>query len=116
MPEYNLLIRRDEIDYDYIDKLSEDDKAFLNKFSEEWIGAKFHTDDKKNLLKGDKKKQAYGKNNARNRCQLSRARAQNMVADDYMYSGNYEISKDDYENDLIEAIDARQDDWCDDDN
>lgn len=45
-PELNLRSRWELIDYDYIDKLSETDKAWLNKFTDEYVNANF---DRKNL-------------------------------------------------------------------
>lgn len=77
-PSVNLKIRYELIaDYDYLDKLSDKEKAWLNKFTKEYVNAELDTSNKrKNLHKTDKlRKDCYDRNNARNRCVLSRARA-----------------------------------------
>jgi hypothetical protein len=103
------MIRRDATDYDYIDKLTDKEKEFLNTFSEEFIGAKFNHG-KPILNKKDKhKKSCYSNNNARNRCVYSKAIAQNLISDDYtMPEVDYEIQKDSYEDYLIELMDAKK--------
>lgn len=73
------------LDYDYIDKLNDKEKAFLDQFSKEFIGASFEKEDKKrkgkkrkfkNLHKtAEQVKSCYDANNARNRDVLTRAKA-----------------------------------------
>lgn len=84
-PSYNLRTRTDLIDYDYIDKLNDEEKAFLNKFTNEFIGASFDKEDPKkkgkrrkfkNLHKtAELVKSCYDANNSRNRDVLTRAKA-----------------------------------------
>lgn len=75
------------IDYDYTSKLSDKDKAWLNKFTEEYVNANLDYKNLKNNLHNTQelKKDCTDRNNARNRCILTRAKA----------SGNY-IDIEDY--------------------
>lgn len=69
--KYNVRNRHDLMDIDYLDKLSEDEKAWLNNFNEEVICAK-----PKKLYKSKKKKrELYNENNARQRDMYSRAKS-----------------------------------------
>ena len=76
-PELNLKSRYELIDYDYIDKLSENNKAWLNKFTEEYVNASLDSQNiEKNFHCTDElKKDCYRRNNARNRDILTRAKA-----------------------------------------
>ena len=83
--ELNLKSRSEEIDFDYLHKLNDEEKEWLNKFSSEWINASFEKEEPKkkgkrrkfkNLHKTDKqKKSCYNRNNARNRCIVTKAKA-----------------------------------------
>lgn len=68
IPKYNPKVRQDLIDYDYLDKLTEEEKAWLNKFSEEYINARFNGDDTDIDKTPEGRKASYDRNNARNRC------------------------------------------------
>lgn len=74
-PKLNLKTRQDLIDFDYLDKLSDKEKEWLNTFSEEYNNANFNHG--KKVLHKTKllKKDCYSKNNARNRCILTKAKA-----------------------------------------
>jgi hypothetical protein len=115
----NLRTRQDLIDYDYINKLSDKDKAWLNKFTEEFINARVDSKNlKKNLHNTEAlKKDCYDRNNARNRCILTRTKAQGLAIDlKEMKNG---IRKNE-EEDLIDQIDehllSEFDDFQDSDN
>lgn len=85
--------------------MTHEEKVWLNKFTEEFTNAKFKTDEKENINKGKHKLSAYGHNNARNRCQYSRAKAQSMLTDDYVLPEvDYDAKSDDYENFLIDML------------
>lgn len=81
----NLRSRADLIDYDYLDKLNDEEKAYLDKFTKEFTGASFEKEDKKkpgkrrklkNLHKiPEQIKSCYDANNSRNRDVLTRAKA-----------------------------------------
>jgi hypothetical protein len=76
-PELNLKTRYELIDYDYINNLTEEEKKWLNKFTEEYVNASLNTQDlSSNLHNTDElKKDCYRRNNARNRDILTRAKA-----------------------------------------
>lgn len=76
-PKLNLKIRQELFDCDYLDKLNDKEKAFLDKFNNESINASFNKNPRKNLHKSkEQRKACYDANNARNRDILSRAQAQ----------------------------------------
>lgn len=53
-------------DFDYLNKLNDEEKAFLNKFMDEWVNASFDKNKKKNLIKDKKtKKDIHHRNYAR---------------------------------------------------
>lgn len=68
--KFNSRVRQIEIDYDYLDKLSSEELDWLNKFSDEYIGASFNNDGTDIDQTPEGRKAAYDKNNARNRCLL----------------------------------------------
>jgi hypothetical protein len=76
-PELNLRSRVELIDYDYIDKLSPDEKAWLNKFTDEYVNDHLDRKDLNNNLHNTKalKKSCGDRNNARNRDILTRIKA-----------------------------------------
>lgn len=76
-PELNLKTRYELIDYDYVNRLSEQEKEWLNKFTEEYTNASLDSKDlHKNLHNTEAlKKDCYSRNNARNRDILTRAKA-----------------------------------------
>jgi hypothetical protein len=76
-PELNLRTRYELIDYDYISLLSEEDKKWLNDFTEEYVNASLDSKNLENNLHNtdELKKDCYSRNNARNRDILTRAKA-----------------------------------------
>lgn len=170
-PALNLKTRVELVDYDYIDKLSDKEKEWLNTFTNEYVHAEFKSkriqkkkraESEKNqaikelkvklaknfkeisnlvtnanvsvstknylkkLLKKVKtaykkrlerekafiediyKKEAYDRNNARNRCVLTRAKAQGKAFDIDLVTEKSYSSKDSIEDALIEALDAKR--------
>ncbi len=66
-PRLTTRIRQEFHDFDYIEKLSDNDKSFLNKFIEEELNTKFKNDGTDfNQTKEDRKK-IYDRNNHANR-------------------------------------------------
>lgn len=80
-PNYNSKIKQEYLDYDYVNKLSESDKAFLNKFTEEFYGAALDVHNLENNLHNTQqlKKDCQDRNNSRNRCIYSIQRAQGRL-------------------------------------
>lgn len=87
----NLKTRYELVDYDYVDQLSDKEKDWLNRFTEEYTHAKYDHegkiidktkspsvyDEKGKIVEKSKtaKNQSYDRNNARNRCILTLAKA-----------------------------------------
>lgn len=69
------------MDYDYLNKLSEPEKEWLNKFTEEYVHASLNTKNpKKNLHKNKKLRiDCYNRNNSRNRDMLTRGKVTNKL-------------------------------------
>lgn len=76
-PELNLKTRYELIDYDYIDRLSDTDKKWLNQFTEEYVNANLDRNNLSNNFHNniELKKDCDRRNNARNRDILTRAKA-----------------------------------------
>ena len=77
--ETTLPIRTDILDYDYIDKLSDKEKEWLNRFSEEWIHANLNHSGKKFHKKREDRKIINDRNNARNRDIYSRTKIRKLL-------------------------------------
>ena len=106
-PELNLKTRYELIDYDYIDKLSEDEKEWLNKFTEEYVNASLDTKNLQNNFHNTEqlKKDCYSRNNARYRDILTRAKAcGNYISIDHLLLNKKSIKINSEEN-LLENFD-----------
>lgn len=79
-PLFNLKIRQHLIDYDYVDKLTDEEKDWLNRFTEEYAGANMNHKGKKIHKTKKLVKDCYDRNNARNRDILSREVAAGSIA------------------------------------
>lgn len=108
-------IRREYLDQDYINKLSHEEKEWLSNFNEEWLGAKFNHQGE--VLHKDKKekREIYNRNNARNRCILSVAKARNQLVESEDLKSILEneenrrnVNPDNIEDALIEFIDSKK--------
>lgn len=101
----NLKTRYDLIDYDYIDQLSDKEKEFLNNFTEEEIHANMkHKGELLNTTK-EAQKACYDRNNARNRCLLTKVKARNMLVE--LEEAKEEVNN--IEDELIAKIDSKED-------
>jgi hypothetical protein len=59
--------RQEYIDFDYIDKLNDDEKKFLSNFNEEYMSGSFQHKGNKLHRTKEERKDCYDRNNARNR-------------------------------------------------
>jgi hypothetical protein len=103
-PGFNLKTRTDLLEIDYVDKLSEQEKFWLNKFNEEYVNASIDRKDRKNNLHKSKDlvKDCYDRNNARNRDVLTRVKA---TGEDYTLRETETYNPEDQ---IIENIDRKK--------
>jgi hypothetical protein len=82
-PHLNTLIRQEYIDYDYLHKLSEDEKDWLNRFTEEELCANLtHNGEKFTEVENPKaRSRIWKRNNDRNFCAYGNAKAGRTLVD-----------------------------------
>lgn len=105
-PALNLKTRYELLDFDYIDKLSEKEKAWLDKFAKEYNNADLDRKKLKKNLHNTKalKKDCDDRNNARKRCILTRAKASGQAH--YLDELNEEqFVNQDFEDKVIKKVD-----------
>ncbi len=107
--KYNLFskIKQEYHDYDYLDKLSPEEKEWLSQFTEEYLGAnlkpnKKHYKRKKNIHPAKYNKEIFGANNSRNRDIHSISKVTGKLDFDIVETEDYEVTEDD----MIDYIDA----------
>ncbi len=119
-PELNLKSRYEQIDYDYISKLNDEEKKFLNSFTEEFINANFTHDGVrihpkkevykkragKTIKRDMAKKESEDKNNARNRDVMTKLKSagQMLYVEELSEENN---PKSLGENDILSQIDNK---------
>lgn len=109
-PSLNLKIRKELIaDVDYLDKLSDEEKDWLNAFNEEWINASFKHPLQPLHNTPELKSDCYRRNNARNRCQYSMALAGYNLDSINKYENRLKDTSVDEEVDkLIDKVDSKK--------
>lgn len=81
----NTKVRQELIDYDYLKKLSPEEKEWLNKFTEEYVSSSFKKNKKTGRYKDNlhktkaQRKDCYDRNNARNRDIFSITKSNDML-------------------------------------
>jgi hypothetical protein len=108
-PNYSPRIRREYLDFDYLDQLSDKDKEFLNKFVEEELNASFKKRGNLNKTKAERR-EVYSANNQRNRDAFGIGKATNrliLTGESVPYAEGNEKSAHDYEDALIDFIDSK---------
>lgn len=120
-PRLNSRVRQELIDYDYVDKLSDEEKKWLNDFSEEYInasvGKQSEAADNRFHNTPELVKDCTDRNNSRNRCMYGRVRnkvsatkllnyedAINIVEDHQ----NKELNSESIEDSIIEYLDHKK--------
>ena len=73
--------RKEYLHCDYVEKLNDKEKEFLNSFLEETVIANFKHKGKRIIKSRKEELKIYVENNARNRCTLSKARVTGMLDD-----------------------------------
>lgn len=116
-PQYNPRKNREYVDYDYTEQLSDEEKAWLNDFTEEYYNAAVKGKDKitgENIVHTNRfhntdrlKKSVTDAKNARERCEYSRAFAQGILINAPLPE-NYEINPDAIESNLIDIIEYEE--------
>jgi hypothetical protein len=110
-PKFNLKTRRDLNDYDYLDKLNDDEKKWLNQFQEEFVNASFKKGKRKLHRTKAMRKTVYDSNNARNRDILTKHKAAGGLL--YLNEMNQDIYQeyDNFNDNTEDAIIDQLDDW-----
>lgn len=107
-PNLNIKNRQELIDFDYLDKLTDKEKAWLNNFVEEEINANFNHSGKV-LNKSDKEKRTcYNRNNARNRDIFAIKKSQDMLKPEKAGQkklDDVEFSVNEIEDSIIDMLD-----------
>jgi hypothetical protein len=122
-PLYNTKLRREYLDIDYLHKLSDEEKEFLNKFMEEWMGGSFKKNENGNYThenlhrKKKERKECYTRNNARNRCLFGIKKSSGLLT----YANNTQLtnriensqqpSTNETENQMIEYLDSKSENF-----
>lgn len=116
--QYTSRVRQEYCDYDYLDKLSEEELDFLNDFNSEYYNASVGTQadagkDNRFMKSAKEVKESQHTNNQRNRCIYGKAKAYKKLvnADNKEIDEIVDIEKDanyNYvEDNLIELIDSK---------
>lgn len=105
-PSLNLKTRAILVDYDYVDKLSDSEKEWLNKFTNEYVHASLDTKKlKKNLHNTQKlKKDCFDRNNARNRDIYTREMAQGKM----FSTEDLDYSEEEMHDILLDQVSSKQ--------
>lgn len=107
----NSRFRREYMDQDYIDKLTDKEKQWLSNFNEEYLSGNFNHPGKKFHKTKKEKRECYSRNNARNRDVTNHAKAKGhlMQSNDYIlesFEKSHVTDVEIQEDVLIKAIDA----------
>lgn len=96
-------IKQEQWDLDYIEQLSPEDKKFMSKFMEEFVGARLNGKGKKLHKTKKLTKDCFDRNNARNRDIYAIARATGTL---YEYDPYLDEQSFDIEDKWIQDIDG----------
>lgn len=101
----NAKTRHEYMDFDYLHELSPEEKQWLSNVMEEWMSGNFNHEGEIFHKTKEERKTCYDRNNARNRCMLSKAKATGMV--------QYEVPENlqqmwTSEDDIIDSLEERE--------
>lgn len=106
-PRLNLKTRTDLIDFDYVEKLNDKEKAWLNSFCEEYHNANMKHPGKKIHKTKKQQRDCYTMNNARNRDILTRSKACGKAISIHEVTET-DNTKNNPEDKMIEALDNKR--------
>lgn len=94
--KFNSRVRQEYIDQDYLDQLNPEELAWLNKFMSEYNNASFNNDSTDLDQSPEGRKEAYDRNNARNRCMfgLTKGKVANTKLIEYGSEIEDELAQD----------------------
>lgn len=98
---FNSRVKQEVLDMDYIHKLNNEEKTWLDGFLDEYVNAKFDQDGSDFHSTPEARKECYDANNARNRCLYGRIR--NKVGATKLI--NYDLVRNVVEEELSKEID-----------
>lgn len=107
-PNLNIKNRQELIDFDYLDKLNDKEKAWLNNFVEEEINANFNHTGKILNKTDEEKRTCYNRNNARNRDIFAIKKSHDMLKSEKVGQkklDSTEFHVNDTENAIIDMLD-----------
>lgn len=104
-PKFTVKSRLEFLDYDYLDKLSEKELEFLDKFSSEYIHSSFDPNPKKNLHTKEQELQIYNDDYARKTDILGMKKTRKML--DYVGDRELERIEVNMEDILINLVDRK---------
>lgn len=104
-------VRREFLDMDYIDKLNEEEKKWLNNFMEGHLHANINKENRKMFKRKKDRKAVYDANNARNRDTTAITKQSGYLLNygnmSIVIEENQEVKKDGYEDAVIEVLDNK---------
>lgn len=103
--QYNLHIRGEYIDYDYLHKLDPEQLKWLNQFTEEELNANLK-DAKFNKKQKDRNR-VYQNNNRRNHCIYGKAKAAGRMSEVILDYNDYDKSVNE-EDEMIKRLDPKK--------
>ena len=90
-------VRQEYFDLDYLHKLSDKEKEWMNKFMNEELNASFKNDGTDLNKTKEEKRKAYSKNNSRNRCLYGITKANGLMQNEDVPIFNENNDIDNYE-------------------
>lgn len=101
-------IKQEYFDFDYIDSLSDDEKSWLSRFINEYLGANLSSDEQKFHTSKEHRKDVFDRNNARQRDIYGVSRATGRLDSVSDLFEQFEETAVGSEDSMIEYIDAKR--------